>query len=171
MILESIRAVADALNSTSYGVNVQFDTMAFDGTDSAPPDIAVVADETRDNSVAVGRYPTTFPALVVTVDGDTVLDGEVVSDNRDGDISIIIRYLTKNADTAEGNSETLYTLRAVQKCLRDFNSNTNVGDRVRNNIQIIECLKIEHLQLFENISDANITGGIRATFKVRDAQP
>ena len=171
MILETVRMVADALAHSGYGVNVQLATLSLDGGDPVPSPIAVIADETRSPDVAVGRYPTTTPCLTVTLEGNVSLDGEVISDNRDADVTILIRYVTRDVDAASGNADVLYTLRAVQKTIRAFNSNTNAIDRVRNAIQILECLSMEHASLFDSIDDVVCTGGVRVTFKVRDTNP
>jgi hypothetical protein len=171
MILEIIRMVTDALNDNTIGVNAHLLNIPVDGSDSVPEQIVTIVDETRNNQVAIGRYPTEFPALVVTLDGTQPIEGDVLSDLRNAEVTVLIRYLCKNTDTLKGNCDTYYTMRAVQRCIQDFTGSLNMVYRVRNNIQIVDCISMEHLQLFENIEDANITGGIRATFKVRDAQP
>jgi hypothetical protein len=171
MILETIRMVADALASSTYGVNVQLATLPVDGTDTIAPDIATIVDETRSDEVAVGRYPTALPCLIVTQNRSLTVQGDIASDNRDGEVTILIRYITTETGTAQANTWVLYTLRAIQRALRQFNTNAHAADRNRGYIQNIECLSMEVVEVFENIDDAHITGGLKATFKVRDTLP
>jgi hypothetical protein len=171
MLLETIRMVADALANNTIGVNAQLATLTVDAGDALPASIVTVADETRNGQVAVGRYPTTLPCLTVTLNGQVELDGEVVSSYRDAEVSILIRFVTQDADTAQGNTNAYYTLRAVVKALREFNRNTNESLRSRNGIHVLECKSLTHVQLFENIDDAYVTGGIEVTFHVRDTTP
>lgn len=171
MILETIRMVADALATGSYGVNTQLASIPV-GSDSTPPSILLIADETRNDEVAVGRYPEEYPCLVVTLDGNVELMGEVISDYRDAkQVTVMVRYVQSNIDTAQARTDTYYTLRAVQKCLRTFFSNLHAEDRSLNDIQVIECLSMTHVPMFENINDTMVTSGIRITMFVRDTTP
>lgn len=171
MILETIRAVADGLANVTYGVNAQLQTIQKDGSDATPQNVVGVYDETRSDEVAVGRYPKAYPHLTVTLDGAVDLQGEVVSGNRDAEVTVLIRYVQKNVDSSMGRTDAYYTMRAVQKALKTFFSNAQAADRNRNNIQIIECQGFEHIQMFDNVDDAMVTSGIRVTMFVRDAQP
>lgn len=171
MLLEVIRMVADALADNTIGVNAQLVTLTVDAGDTIPTSITTIADETRNGHVAVGRYPTTLPCLTVTLNGQVNLDGEVISDYRDAEVSIMIRYVSQDVDTPQGNSNAYYTLRAVVRALREFNRNTNESLRSRNGIHVLECKSLTHVQLFENIDDAYVTGGIEVTFHVRDTTP
>jgi len=171
VILETIRCVADGLDNVTYGVNAQLVTVQVDTGDATPPQLAGVFDETRNDQVAVGRYPETYPCLVVTLDGQVSLQGEVTSNYRDAEVTLLIRYVQRSVDTSQARTDGYYTLRAVQKAMKQFFSNANASDRVRNDIQIIECLNFEHIQMFDNIDDAMVTSGIRVTMFVRDSQP
>lgn len=171
MILETLRLVTNALNNATYGVNAQLDTLGLVAGDTAPPHVFTIVDETRDNQVAVGRYPTTLPALTVVLVDDVTMWGQVQSDIRDGTIAVLIRYVFTNVETAKGNSDVFYTLRAVEKTLTTFNSPDSESDRILNNIQIVSCDTIIHTHLFENIDDAYVTAGLKATFRVRDITP
>lgn len=173
MILETIRSCTAALNNVNYGVNRQITSMSFDGSDTTPtllPSNGIV-DETSNDQVAVGRYPEVSPCLVVTLDGSVQLDGEVVSNYRDAEVTLLIRYVSRDSEHAKGRSDSYYTLKAIQKVVRQWMSNENSSDRIRNNVQIIECLNIEHVQMFELIDDIIVTGGIHLTLKVRDIDP
>lgn len=168
MLLETLRMVTDALNSATYGVNTKLSGLSIDSGDSIPTSLAAIVDQTRSQDVAVGRYPAEFPCLVVSLNGDTQLNGFLYSDVRDGNVSVVIRYITQAENMATGVSEGFYVLRAVQQTLADFVSNDQAADRSRNNVQILEMTELVHRQMFENIDDANVVGALQTTFKVRD---
>ena len=74
--------------------------MSYDVGDTLPPQIASISDETRDNEVAVGRYPTIYPGLIVTQRGVTSMEGEVYNfDYRDGEVTVMIRYIISEVDS------------------------------------------------------------------------
>lgn len=171
MIVETLRAVTDALATGSYGVNYQISNLTVESGDSAPPELVAVVDETRSDEVAVGRYPSTLPALMVTLEGNPTLQGDVVSDSRDGEVSVLIRYIVSESDTSKSVTDSYNTMRAVLRTLKEFNSNTQAQARLRNGIQIVECLSIEMVQTFKNIDDAYVTGAVTARFRVRDCEP
>jgi hypothetical protein len=171
MLLETIRMVTDALNSSVYGVNTKLAGLSIDSTDSVPTSLAAIVDETRSDEVAVGRTPNTYPLLAVTLDGDTSLNGFLFSEIRDGSVTLVIRYITESQNAAVGNSEAFYVLRAVQQTLADFVSNDNASDRVRNNVLILEMTELQHVNMFENINDALVVGALKPTFRVRDIAP
>ena len=171
MILETIRLVANALATGSYGVNTQLSSLTLDVGDTVPPSLVTVVDETRNDEVAVGRYPETYPCLVVTLDGSVELQGEVTSNYRDAEVTVMVRYVQSNIETAQARTDCYYTLRAVQKCLKTFFSNLQAADRSKNNVQVIECLSFEHVPMFENINDTMVTSGIRIKMFVRDITP
>jgi hypothetical protein len=163
--------VTDGLNNSTYGVSAQLVSVPT-GSGEVLPTSVTAYDETRNADVAVGRYPEAWlPCLTVTLDGDVQLDGEVISGYRDATINVTIRYLTRDIEAHRGNSDVYYVLRAVQRALREFNSNANAADRTRNDVQILECQDITHINLFINIEDIYCTGAIRATFRVRDINP
>lgn len=176
MILESIRMICDTLNTGSLSgysgsVNNLLLTIPKDSGDATPPSMSCIVDETRSDIVASGRYPITYPNLIVTVADNTRLDGETYSDNRDADVAILIRYVQSTNDGAVSTQNTYYTLRAVERCVANFMKSSNVLNRVRNNIQIIECNSIEHVPVYGVIEDLVCTGALKYIFHVRDVSP
>ena len=173
MILETIRMFADALATGSYGVNAQLTSLTYDGSDPRPASITTVADETRNNQVAIGRYPSDYPCLTVELDegATVVMSGEIGTNNREAEIPVMVRYVQTNLEGDTGNQDAYYTLRAVEKCLAVFMDNVNASDRVRNYIQILVCNAVEHVELNESTEDAFVTGGLRVRFHVRDIAP
>jgi hypothetical protein len=157
--------------SGSGSVNYLVNHIPKDSADSYPPTMSVILDETRNDMVASGRYPNTLPALIVTVNDNTKLNAETYSDVRDADVSLVIRYIQFDNANSNGTQNCLYTLRAVQQCLGTWMKSDNVSQRVRNNIQVIECLSIEHVPIWPTIEDVACVGALRYTFRVRDISP
>jgi hypothetical protein len=176
MILETVRMITDSLASGSApsysgSVNALLPGITRDGGDASPPSIMTYADETRNAIVASGRYPTSLPSLVVTVDGNTKLNSETHSDVRDADVGLIIRYIQSNVNAATGNRDAHYTIRAVIQSVANYMKSSNVSSRVRNGIQVIECISMELVPLYEPIEDAVCTGALKLVFRVRDTVP
>ena len=172
MILETLRAVTDALNSEIFGVNVQIPNVTRDSGDSEPPTISAAYDETRSNAVAVGTLDNiTYPLLAVTLDDTVTLNGEVTSGYRDATITILIRYMTRDSETALARSHGYYTLRATEKALAAYMENTHITDRVRNGVQLISSTGVEHIPMLEMYEDAIITGALRVELFIRDTTP
>jgi hypothetical protein len=171
MVLETLRMVTDALNHATIGVNAMLVSIPVDTDDVAPAAIDSIVDETRSVDVAVGQLPDEDSSLSVTLAESVTLNGDVMSDNRDGSVSVLIRHSVKTDNVSEGIRDAFYVLRAVQRSLRLFNSNDWAALRVRNEVQVLECTGIEHVRLSEEYEDSIVIGGIRATFAVRDSAP
>lgn len=179
MILETIRAITDCLISGSNtmpsgsgSVNYILSNLPLDGADNRPVSMSIITDETRSDIVASGRYPVQLPSLIVTFTDTAKLNGETYSDVRDADISLSIRFIQFDPSvTSNSTADAFYTLKAVQKCLALYMSSDNVSQRIRNNIQIIECLSIEHVPMWGAIEDSVCTGALKYTFRVRDITP
>lgn len=171
MIVNTLRMIADALNDDEYGVNAQLATLPVDTTDTLPSSIAVIGDETQDDTFGYNRFPTALPAIGVIVDADTPMSGEVMSDNRDGTVTVLIAYANDNVDGAVGKTHTWLTFRAIQRCLRVWLSNAKASDRQRNGIQVISCLDMALATPTDNINDGKIASALRLTLAVRDTTP
>lgn len=168
MINEALRVIADALEA---GVNAQLEALPLDGTDTRPDPIISVVDETRDDGVAAGRYPEDLPAITVTLDGDANLKGSAMSDNRDGELSIVIRYIQNDTNNAEARQHGYNVLRAIQRTVHNLFDNANTADRTRNGIQVIDCLTLDVVSTFQPINDSMLASAIRLRLFVRDDQP
>lgn len=170
MILETIRIVTDALaSSSSYGVNTQIAAVDLDSGDSAPPDVATFVDETRSDAVAVNRITgSTKPVVAVTVGDNTVLVADPMSDVREGTVTIEVSLIYDNADTAEAKQDFLYTMRAIQRAVRQLMHNDNASARTRNDIHVQSLTGMTIGDVFAPIEDGNVAGTITLEFLVRD---
>lgn len=172
MILETERMVTDWLKNTSYGVAPKLLAIPVDAADVRPRAVQFIGCASEDERVLKQTDPPKFPALYVSSDGPLAVDGEVGTIFRDGDaLTIAIRYITKNYDSVEGVQDTLYTLRAVVRSLRDLLRNENAAARVRNSVLLIACTKMTYGRWEESYGSATVTGAVTATFKVRDTAP
>lgn len=173
MILETLRMVVDALQTGSYGVNYQIASGSFSDSDTGPDPVLSFYDETRNAQVAQGQIPVpmNYPGIVVTLQSDPDLIPEVENNYRDAHIEICITAVIKDTDTERANTNTFYTLRAIEQCIRVFNSNAHAQDRQRNNIQIINATAMRHTKQFKNPDDGLIMGSLQITYLVRDIAP
>jgi len=171
MILETIRSLTDGLANATYGVNVKLTSVLLDGSDTRPSSIVTITDETRDAVVARGRLPEALPGIAVSLHDPVTADGEVMTSYRDGTITLAIRCAAQVSDTDKGNSSIYYIMRAIQECLKDYHSNANASDRLRNNVMIGECTDMQIHPPYHPNEDNIIAGGMTVTYSVRDITP
>lgn len=176
MILETMRAWADWLGDATYGVNAQLATIPLDGSDTAPDAVAIVADETRNGTAARRQIPDTLPALLVRLQQSGTLVPNIGPNTavRDGEIPLLTAYAATNADSAKGNRNAVYTLRAIEKSLRDFMDPSIAAAntaRMRGNIQILSVTGLEHVTTYEPLEDRDVLAALIVTFQVRDTAP
>lgn len=176
MILETVRAWADWLQDATYGVNAQLGTIPLDSGDPVPTAIALVADETRNGSAARRQIPDTLPALLVRLHAPAGLVPNIGPNtaNREGAIPVLTAYAAADVTSEEGNRQCVYTLRAVEKSLRDFMDTTIAAAntaRSRGSVQIERIEDLQHLTTYEPLQDRDILGALIVTFQVRDLAP
>lgn len=175
MILETVRIVADWLDSVTTGVNT-YRT----GGGSVPLDTGVTAfpavtvrDSTRDGRVARGQVPplANLPALLVTP-ADQPIDQAVPGVRPwppDALVTVLVRYACKASDTAAAERDTSQTLRAVWRCIGQLMV-TTAGEtaRTRNSVQLQSIRSLQMATLYEANEDVTVTGGVLVTCQVRD---
>lgn len=165
MVKETLQMVTAALKHPTYGVNAQL-------SGSGVPDIASIGAEVDDNEVALGNPSKPFPSLSVTLNEPLQLVGEVDTFYRDGiDMAIAVAYMGRDIEIAKGNGEMWDTMRAVQRCFRDWLRNVNASDRELDGIQVIASTGMEVLPNTSGPEDVLIPGGIIIRLRTRDIQP
>jgi len=165
MVKEVLTMVKDALEDSSYGVNVFL-------TASSTPLIKSIGTEVDNDEVAMGNPSKPYPSLSVVLNEPLQLVGEVDTFYRDGiDMAIAISYMGRNVDISTGNTEMWATMRAIQKCMKRFLSNDNCADRELDGIQIIASTGMEVLPNTSGPEDVLIPGGLIIRFRTRDIQP
>lgn len=163
--------VADWLQDATFGVNALLAGVPRDGGDPVPPALASVIDETRDQVAAREQLPKSgFPLLEVFAAG-VEIPGDIGGPLLEGDLSVGIRYATKQVNSATAVRDARYTMRAVRRSLMQLNRNENEAARTRNSILLIYCVSLRQVPHFEKREDAWFVGGLVATYKARDVAP
>lgn len=174
MFVESTRVPADWLVHGTYGVNAVRNSVPRDAGVTVFPAVTVM-DSTRDKRVARGGVPALepneFPALLVSP-ADAPID-QVSPGVRpfpaDGRVPVLIRYATREKDTAKAERDASQTLRAVSWSLpKLFLTAEGESARSRAQVQIISLESLQFATLYEVSNDTIVTGGVLATFRVRD---
>lgn len=173
MLIETLRAVADALNDVTIGVNAQLSGIPLDAGDPALTPLTLITDETNNLSLAMNKAPNDsgYPLLLVTLAAPVEMKGEVMSDIRSSEVRVLVQYIAQGSTTQNVVRDAYYAMRGVQRCLHDFHSNDNQSMRYRNGIQIQECLSMTHQLVDTYESDNKIVTGMLVTYLVRDSQP
>jgi hypothetical protein len=174
MELETVRIVADWLKDPVNGVAALLPTTPRDVGDALPVLTGGIADSTRDGWVARKAVPheggPTLPALAVFANPIT-LDGEVHTSHRDGQIDVVIAYVSMDSDSSAANAAALYVRRTVLRSLAILNANAHADDRRRNSIAVFACDALKLGSLRDQWGDVFISDAIVATFHVRDLTP
>jgi hypothetical protein len=172
MILETLRIVTDWMNHPVHGLNAQLPGIARDAGDPQPPLVLTIVDPTRDKRCAKFDTPVNLPAVYVHLDGPVTGQGEIPTVFRDFDsASLGIRYLVRNPDTEEAARDTLYTLRAIVRSLRELLKDANADSRNRNGVYIQTATRLDYGPWQEAVGDATATGVVVFTLNVRDKTP
>lgn len=171
-MLETIRMVTDWLQDATDGVNAKIAAIPLDAGDSAPPGIALFADDTRDEVVALRQEPQKYPAIYVTEDAPWTMEGEVATDiRRATELTLAIRYIVRVHDKFSGRRDTYYTLRAIVASIKELMENANLAARTRNQVCIEALLEITQLIVHEGVGEGTVTGAVVLTMRVLDAAP
>ncbi len=175
MILEALVLTADMLADATNGVNALLSAVPRLATDTtAPPAIATILDEARSSVAAQDRPPERaidFPALLVRQRDAAVLEGMVKTIIRDGDVPVVIGYVHREADAAKATRNGLYTMRAVQRCLRAFTRSDQVAARQLHSVTLLSIGQMQQLALDDPWGDAWRTAALVVTWKARDDAP
>lgn len=166
MILEVLRILKDALDTGgSTPLATELAALDLDGSDAVPATPTIV-DATRSHDVAVGRAPSTLPALTIAFDEMVDLDPRSSQGTRDGEVAVLFRFVDREPNGASAVRDALYTLRALERCL----------DRLpfpitRNQIAMYSCTERRYLSLMKPIEDQWLVAGLRVVFQCRDNAP
>jgi hypothetical protein len=139
MELEAIRILADWLADATRGVNALLPAVPRDIGD-AQPALVTIVDETRTDWVARRDVPSDVidAGSVIAISIADLGDFQPVipSVYRNAHIPVLFRYLCKNAKTADGVRDGLYTKRAIARSLKLLMDNDSAAERYRNAIRL-----------------------------------
>lgn len=169
MIIETLRIVADALANQTYGVNAQLPLVPLDGSDPVPSNVVTIEDETRNFDVALNKAPTDdYPQLLVALNNEVEMQGQVVSSVRESTVEVIIQYVALGVQTDTAIRDGYYTMRAVTKCITDLFDNANESARTRNGVHAQELMSMRHGNSVTYEQDAKVSISLILTILVRD---
>jgi hypothetical protein len=185
MQAQVVRVHADWLSGTlkdhlnvDQGVNAQLAAMESAGTfwpaGHKPPNVAAFLDELTDPEIARRQLAeeNAGPWLAVLLPNDVEIAGEVRTNELDSDqFSVLIGYGNRKTATHELARDTYHTMRAVRRSVRQLHRNENVEKRKHESIQLVLCRGIRLLKLETNWRDLLLTGGLVATYLVRELAP
>lgn len=180
MHVETIRCVADALASATYGVNVLLASRTRDGSDPVPSNVTVY-DDTRHGWVSRMQYVpdalpsgVTLPALLVTLNTDSIeFDVNPKPTNgakcvRSAEVPVAIHYLARGSTSASEMIDALYTLAAVRDCLTILASPAGKSARQRNVVRLDRLTALEELKVMTPIDDVIVAGAVTCTWTAHE---
>lgn len=175
MVLETVRILAAALASPTYGVSVQLDAMdtasliAPGERPPAPGTIANVFD--HDHRLRFHDFATSAIQVAVgSSDGD--LEDGPSQQVRDETIPVVVRYVAKDASTPAGLRAASYTLRAALRSIVHLTDKASAVDRALQGIHLtaIPSTSLALSELQESQAP-QLVGEIRLDAQVRDLNP
>ena len=170
-MLDVLRMVTDWLGNASHGVDAKLTALDFDGSDTKPTGSLTIGDETRNASVAVGKYPSTTFGLAVQVQPMDTLDGQSATYTHDYDVPLLLRLNRQSSDAAAATRDLLYTLRATVQSLEALFNDTiaaAVSARTRNGVQAQHIVSMGQALTREQREDNVVTAAIAITIRARD---
>lgn len=184
MQAQVVRLHADWLAGTlldfatiNQGINAQLTTMDAGGfwpAGQKPPAVAAVLDELTDPDTARRRLTESEPGpwVIVALSTDVELQGEVRTTELDtDDFSVLVGYGNRKAATHELLRDAYHTVRGIRRSLRQFHRNENAEKRKLENVQIVLCRRIRLLKVELTWRDLPLTGGLVASYVVRELAP
>lgn len=179
MIIECARLLADALAHPTYGVNEQIHLLETYGDHESPRSIKKVLDITRHSQVVTMNLGTDWPLLVVPMPSTFDLEGEETTTKRDtgeAGIRLAVAYISEASrmETQVGAVESMYMLRAIAMCIKEWMDNANISDRQAHDITIRDCLRISMAPGVAELPEAPelvVSGAVMIDVEVRDLNP
>ncbi|HEY9229342.1 MAG TPA: hypothetical protein VIP11_22025 [Gemmatimonadaceae bacterium] len=159
---EVLRALTDWFNDPVEGIVARLATLPRDGGDALPV-VGTIADSSRNNLVAQGKYPS-VPGIAVNLRQIPLRDGEVNIPEGDGIADVLVRIARAEKDTKVATADTGYILRATLLSWRAFIR----APRTRNQIQIYDCPRLAIAPNWVAIDDLIETGAANGHLTFRD---
>lgn len=170
-MLDVLRMVTDWLGHATYGVDAKLTALDYDGSDVKPTSTIVIGDETRNEKVGAGMYPSETFGLMVQVQPMDTLDGQSATYTHDYDVPLLLRLCRQDSNPAAATRDLLYTLRAtVQSVEALFNESISaaVTARTRNGVNASVIVSMGQALTREQREDNKVTAAIAVTIRARD---
>lgn len=178
MHLEVVQLAANALASGLYGVNAVLDSIPR-SNQRRPPNVQVY-DETRDGWVSrleLSEEPpdgVVLPAVVVVL-GGPISWGDKGRPTRHNpqqsatSVTIGAHYLTREADTALGVTDSILTLRAVRNVFVMLSQPALVDARILHDVRLESLVETQYARLFTPMEDVILAGSVLTTWTARES--
>lgn len=162
------------IDGNEQGVNSHLDAMPRDPGEEKPELVKKFLDTTRNDEAARGNIPMDRPLIIVSVYSPLRMDGELMGAElkRDGNVTIAIRCVTGDEDSAADNAYVWDLIRAIIRSLWEFSHDKNQeASWKRNGIAILQCTNLVAGPVRQDLKPGRVTGAVLATFDIRDVQP
>jgi hypothetical protein len=175
VIVETVRIIADWMADATYGVNAVRDAVPRDTGVRVAPAVAVL-DSTRDGRVTRGGVPQgiTGPALLVSPADQPLEQANpaVRPFPPDASLTVLVRFVTANLDSAEAERDASQTIKAVWWQVPQLLL-TSAGEaaRTRAGVQLYAISNMQAVTLYESDADTIVTGGVLIACRVRYLGP
>lgn len=171
-----MRIVADWLSDGTNGVNAELAAMTtddLDTSDTVPPNVATIIDESRDGNAALKLIPDdlTLPALLIFQSAAFAIPIALSQGKLKAEVGpIAIAYAVKSSKAEEGKEDAFYTMDAVVRSLNNLFVG-NDATRVRAGIQLVNLRQLELAPMEEERGSAMLTLALITRFQVHDTRP
>lgn len=174
---ESVLLIDRWLQHEVYGVEAHLPNVPREtpegGTDPMP-EMPVVVNDVEDEDVIERIEPDAKIALVVFCQSGPEVDMDSGSNLRQigEDIDIVIAYITRDIPKREARRNCGYVLRAVTRCLTDYNSSRKAADyRSLNGYKVANVARWKRWKAAGGVGDSSVWGFIVVTLVVLDPEP
>ena len=171
-----MRIIKDWLDDATNGVNAELAAMTtddLDTSDTVPPDVETIIDESRDGNAALKLVPQdmTLPALLIFQSEAFVIPIGVSQGKIKATVGpIAIAYAVRKSDPAAGNEDAFYTMDAVYRSINNL-FDGNEATRTRAGIQLVNLRNLDLAPMEDQVGDATLTLALIIRFQVHDTRP
>lgn len=172
MEAEIIRAHAAALADASIGINAMLAALPLDEPSDLRPKPLEIYTSVEHGPIARRAINDegsglTFPALAIYVADAATLE-QVRTTTRDGHFPVALSHIELDSDSARGNLNACYTMRALARFFTRFARNDGAAFRVRNGVQLIEPVEFKQSPVFQRWDAGLVQTTLVVTWHVRD---
>lgn len=174
MLRETTLMIRNALADPQTGVMATVGSVPKLPNDPNPLRAGVlhILSEYTDEVIAKGEEPTTFPALVVVVDGAARIEGESQRGQVGAPLVLSVMLYDRSRDLVRGKAIGAVVIRGVRRCLNRFFTQSSQDERTMNKIRLLKIERMVEARMPEpNSGDGTITGFVQAVVNVLDLDP
>lgn len=178
MIVEGSRLLLDWLSGTltdfasvDQGLNAHLATIARDGSDPVPANIATFADLTRAPVTGRRDTETTYPQVQVMFAGGSQGAQQMNGGWSLGEMRTGVRIVLQNSATDDGLRDLGYYVRAALHSLDRLAQPENAGKRVRGDYYLVPTGEIQISEPFTTREDKEIAIQLTVACGVEDNDP